>query len=224
MYSHRHGLAAAVILSAFHLHMEFSRQALNDIWDGLWYVVTVGALWYGWKTGHRGFWILAGLSLGIAQYFSFTRRTLIVLVPLFLLAATFIDRPGWRRNLGNLLPALAALTVVILPLAWYMHIHPEEYIGATNNVSIFGSWMINTIREQGLPERKILLSQFSSGFGAFFSVNLAGWYHPEAPILRALPAAFFIAGLVINFLRLRDTRSWILLPWLAAFGFVVSPQ
>jgi hypothetical protein len=222
MYGHRYGLAAALLLSALHLNMEFSRQALNIIWDGLWYLITLGALWYGWKSGRRAFWILAGLAFGIGQYFYFTDRTLIATVPLFLVAATVIDRSGWRRNLGNVLPSLASLAAVVLPLAWNIHIHPDQYLGHASSVSIIGDWMTNAVRETGLPVWRILLKQFSLGFGAFFSVNLSWWYRPGVPILRTLPAVFFISGLAILALRLRDTRTWILLLWLLAFGVTVS--
>jgi hypothetical protein len=222
MYSHRHALAAAVFLSALHLHMHFSRLALNNVWDGLWYLITLGSLWYGWHSGKRSYWILAGLAMGIGQYFYNSTRTLFVTVPLWLIVATVFDRAGWRRNLRNLLPALAALTSVLLPLAWYMVTHLDQYLGGIKANSILGPWMEIAVREQGLPAWRILLNQLGLGFGGFFSVNLSFWYRPEMPILRTLPAVFFLFGLAILCLRFRDPRSWVPLLWLAAYGMIVS--
>jgi hypothetical protein len=222
MYSHRHALAAAAILAALHLHMHFSRLGVMNVWDGLWYLITLGSLWYGWHTGKRAYWILAGLGLGFGQYFYATTRTLFIAVPLWLLAATVFDRGGWRRNLRNLLPALAPLAAVLLPLAWYVGTHMDQYLADVKTNSILGPWMEIAVRDMQLPVWRILLKQLGLGFGGFFSVNLSFWYRPDTPILRTLPAVFFVFGLAILVLRLRETRTWIPLLWLAAYGMIVS--
>jgi len=69
MFGPRTGLLAAVFLAFSHLHIQFSRLALNNIWDGLWYVLVLESLWHAWKTGRRTSYLLAGLVLGLAQYF-----------------------------------------------------------------------------------------------------------------------------------------------------------
>jgi 4-amino-4-deoxy-L-arabinose transferase-like glycosyltransferase len=222
MYGHRHALAAAVFLSALHLHMHFSRLGVMNIWDGLWYLIALGGLWYGWHSGKRAYWIIAALGLGIGQYFYATTRTLFVAVPLLLIVATVIDRSGWRRNARNLLPALAALAAVLLPLAWYVATHMDQYLADIKTNSILGPWMEVAMREQGLPAWRIILKQLGLGFGGYFSVNLSFWYRPDTPILRTLPAVFFLFGLVMLIPRLRETRTWVPLLWLAAYGMIVS--
>ncbi len=222
MYSHRHALAAAVILAALHLHMHFSRLGVMNVWDGLWYLIALGGLWYGWHSGKRAYWILAALAMGIGQYFYATTRTLFVAVPLWLLVAAVLDRGGLRRNLRNFLPALASLTAVLLPLAWYVVTHTEQYLADIHTNSIFGPWMEMAVRDSGLPAWRIVLKQLGLGFGGFFSVNLSFWYRPEVPILRTLPAVVFIFGLAILALRLKETRTWIPLLWIAAYGMIVS--
>jgi hypothetical protein len=222
MYSHRHGLAAAVFLSALHLHMHFSRMGVMNIWDGLWYLVALGGLWYGWHTGKRSYWILAGLALGFGQYFYATTRILFAVVPLWLLAATVFDRDGWRRNRRNLLPALVALIAVVLPLLWYAGNNFDRYLSDVRKNSIIGPWMEVTVQQTGLPAWRILLKQLGLGFGGFISVNLGWFYRPQVPILRTLPAVFFVFGLAILVLRLRRTRTWVPLLWLAAYGMAVS--
>jgi 4-amino-4-deoxy-L-arabinose transferase-like glycosyltransferase len=222
MYGHRHALAAALFLAGLHLHMHFSRLGVMNVWDGLWYLIALGALWYGWTSGKRGYWILAGLAMGIGQYFYATTRTLFVAVPLFLLVATVFDRGGWRRNLRNLLPAIVALVAVLLPLAWYVATHGDQYLADIKTNSILGPWMELAMKNQNLPAWRILLNQLSLGFGGFFSVNLSFWYRPEVPILRTLPSVFFIFGLAMLVLRLKDLRTWVALLWLAAYGMIVS--
>jgi 4-amino-4-deoxy-L-arabinose transferase-like glycosyltransferase len=222
MYSHRHALAAAVFLAALHLHMHFSRLGVMNVWDGLWYLITLGGLWYGWHSGKRAYWILAALAMGIGQYFYATTRTLFVAVPLWLLVAAVLDRDGLRRNLRNYLPALASLTAVLLPLAWYVATHMDQYLADIKTNSILGAWMEATMREQNLPAWRVLLNQLGLGFGGFFSGNLQFWYRPDVPILRSLPAVVFIFGLAILVLRLKETRTWVPLLWIAAYGMIVS--
>jgi 4-amino-4-deoxy-L-arabinose transferase-like glycosyltransferase len=222
MYSHRHGLAAAIFLCALHLHMHFSRLGVMNIWDGLWYLITLGALWYGWQSGKRAYWIVAGLAMGFGQYFYATTRTLFVAVPLFLVLATILDRAGWRRNLRNLIPALAALAATLLPLAHYVATHTDQYLADMKTNSIFGTWMEIATRESGLPAWRIVLKQLGLGFGGFVTVNLSFWYRPDTPVLRTLPAVFFLFGLLILLFRLKDLRTWIPLLWLAAYGMTVS--
>jgi hypothetical protein len=222
MYSHRHALAAALFLCGLHLHMHFSRLGVMNVWDGLWYLIALGGLWYGWKTGKRGWWIIAGLALGIGQYFYATTRALFVAVAAFLAVATVLDRGGWRRNLRNLLPALAGLVAVLLPLAWYVGTHLDQYLADIKTNSILGPWMELAVRDQNLPAWRILLNQLSLGFGGFFSVNLSFWYRPEVPILRTLPAVFFIFGLAMLVLQWKDLRTWVPVLWLLAYGMIVS--
>jgi 4-amino-4-deoxy-L-arabinose transferase-like glycosyltransferase len=222
MYGKWHALASAAFLAGLHLHMHFSRLGVMNIWDGLWYLLTLGGLWYGWHSGKRAFWILAGLSLGIGQYFYATTRTMFVAVPLWLIVASVIDRGGWRRNIRSLLPFLAALAAALLPLGHYIATHMDQYLADIRTNSILGPWMEMAVRDQGLPAWRILLKQLGLGFGGFFSVNLSFWYRPEAPILRSLPAVFFLFGLALLALRVRDTRTWVPLLWLAAYGMIVS--
>ncbi len=222
MYSHRHALAAAVFLAALHLHMHFSRLGVMNVWDGLWYLITLGGLWYGWHSGKRAYWILSALAMGIGQYFYATTRTLFVAVPIWLLVAAVLDRDGLRRNLRNYLPALASLGAVLLPLAWYVATHVDQYLADIKTNSILGTWMEATMREQNLPAWRVLLNQLGLGFGGFFSGNLQFWYRPDVPILRTLPAVVFIFGLAILVLRLKETRTWVPLLWIAAYGMIVS--
>jgi hypothetical protein len=145
-----------------------------------------------------------------------------VAVPLWLIVASVIDRGGWRRNIRSLLPFLAALAAALLPLGHYIATHMDQYLADIRTNSILGPWMEMAVRDQGLPAWRILLKQLGLGFGGFFSVNLSFWYRPEAPILRSLPAVFFLFGLALLALRVRDTRTWVPLLWLAAYGMIVS--
>jgi 4-amino-4-deoxy-L-arabinose transferase-like glycosyltransferase len=214
----RAAFLAALYLAAFHFHVNFSRIALNNVWDGLGYVIVLGALVHGWRTGRRASFALAGLVLGLLQYFYPSSRLLILLVAAWLVAAAILDRRRLRAALPNLgLMGLAA-TIPVIPLVMFYVRFPNEFLAPLSRFSVLGEWMKNELVITGDTVQAILLRQFSLGFQAFTATPLRHWYMPGTPILREVPAALFLAGLALMLLRLRDERIWLIGLWLAAFG------
>jgi hypothetical protein len=220
MFGARAGFFAALFLGAFHFHVHFSRIGLNNVWDGLWYTVVAGALWYGWEQERRNAFLLAGLALGLSQYFYPSGRTLVLLVLLWLALAGLFDRGRLRRNLAGLLWMAAAALVVVLPLAWYYLQHPDEYMAPLVRVSIFRGILEDEMHSSGQPAWMVLLRQAAGGFAAYTYTPLRAWYQPETPLLRPLPAGFFLLGVILLVLRARGTSAWLLGLWLIAFGLL----
>jgi hypothetical protein len=216
LFDKRTGAFAAIFLATLHFHIHFSRIALNNIWDGLWYVVAIGALWYGWEKENRPAFMLFGFGIGIAQYFYPSARTLFILFLAWLLLAAFFDRARLKRNAPHLLAAIFFSLVFILPLARYYLHHPDLYLAPLTRVSIFGKWMQNEITLTGLPAWRILLRQFGASFGAFTFTSLRAWYLPETPILRPLMASFFLAGLLLLPSRKKRKKFILLALWISA--------
>ena len=214
MFGHKTGLAAAILLAGLHFHLHFSRIGLNNIWDGLSYVIVLGALWHGWQAEERGSFLLAGVTLGLAQYFYPSSRSLFILVLVWVMMAGLMDLPRLRRNLPSL--ALMALVagVVLLPLALFFIRHPDEYMAPISRVTILGPWLKNEVTHTGLPAWRILFEQFKLGFGAYVQVPVRMWYLPGVPILRTIPAFFFLVGSALLLWRFRDPRTLMLGLWL----------
>ncbi len=59
MFGRRVAIWSAAWLLAFHHHLFFSRVAYNNIWDGFFLILIIGALWKGWKSDLRGYYLLA---------------------------------------------------------------------------------------------------------------------------------------------------------------------
>jgi hypothetical protein len=214
----RAAFLAALYLAAFHFHVNFSRIALNNVWDGLGFVIVLGALVHGWRTGRRASFVLSGLFLGLLQYFYPSSRLLVLLVAAWLVVATLLDRRRLRGALPNLgLMGLAAV-IPVIPLVMFYIRFPNEFLAPLSRFSVLGEWMKNELVITGDTVQAILVRQFSLGFQAFTATPLRHWYMPGTPILREVPAALFLAGLALMLLRLRDERIWIIGLWLAAFG------
>jgi hypothetical protein len=218
MFGNRAAIMAALFLGGLHFHNHFSRIALNNVWDGLWFVVVLGAYSHGWRTGRRASFILGGLVLGLAQYFYASSRMLLALVPLWLLIATLLDRSRLRPQIAHLALSVLAAAAAVFPLGVFYLRFPDQFIAPISRFSILGEWMQKEVVIAGQSVGQILLRQLSLGFQAYTATPLRHWYTPEVPILRDLPAALFLLGVTLMLLRLRDERVWFLGLWLLAFG------
>jgi dolichyl-phosphate-mannose--protein O-mannosyl transferase len=95
-FGKRQALLTAGFLAFSHFHINFSRIGLNNIWDGLAFVVVLGALWWGWKSERRAAFLLSGLTLGFSMYLYTSARGLLIVIPVWLIWGS----RGWRRRLG----------------------------------------------------------------------------------------------------------------------------
>jgi hypothetical protein len=221
MFGHSAGLLAGVFLAGFHFHVHWSRLGQMNIWAGLGYVVTLGALWHGWQTGRRSAFVVAGLGLGLSQYFYGVTRLLFVIIPLWLLVVGLLDWRRLKRALPDLLLMGVIALVCSLPLAWYYTLHIDQLTQPMNKTSIFGPWMDAMVRETGLGPGQIVLQQIDASLRTlvvtpFNDTAGAGFYPSRTPVLRPVEAALFLAGLGALLLRRRWSALLLIVLWLLA--------
>jgi 4-amino-4-deoxy-L-arabinose transferase-like glycosyltransferase len=215
-------LGASAYLAAFHLHLHFSRVGLNNVWDGLFFTVLSGALWRAWAVNQREAFVLAGLSLGLAQYFYATARAMFILVPVFLLAVGIKDRAALRQRLPGLVGLGVAALVVCLPLGVFYARHPDEFRAPFSRTTILGE-RLDAEAARTSPAY-VLAIQFKNAALGFTSTNLRSWYEPNHPMLLALPAVLFLAGLGLVLSNLKEQQNLWLVLWLlsAVLGGALS--
>ena len=218
MFGNLTGWMAAIFLIGFHFHNHFSRIGLNNIWDGLFFALVLGALWIGWQRERRAGYLLAGVGLGLAQYFYTTGRVLFMVIVVWLLVAGLFDRKRFQRAIPGLLLMLWAAFIVVLPLAWFYLKHPGEFLAPMNRVTIFGDWLKVTAEITHKFPFLIILDQLWQGMLGFVEIPLRAWYTPDVPMLRTIPGVIFLLGLVLLLLRIKDNRSQLLLIWLVWIG------
>jgi len=217
MFGKRAAWFTAVFLAAFHFHIHFSRIGLNNIWDGLWYIVTIGALWYGWENDRRNAFLLAGLSLGISQYFYSSSRTILVLILGWVILAAILDRSRVKRTWVNLVIMFFLTGVIALPLIWFYIVHPNTFLEPLNRVALTSAWLRQEVINTGAPAWKIVVNQVGLALGSFTYEPLRAWYTPDVPLLRPFAATLFFIGIILLFFR---RQKWHIIPlmlWLFAF-------
>lgn len=210
------GIFAAIFLMVFHYHNHFSRIGLNNIWDGLWFTVVLGLLWFGWKKGDRLSFLLCGLSLGLAQYFYVSSRVLLLLVPVIILILAVVDRKNARDRLGDIFLMVLVCLAVILPMMLFFIQYPMEYNAPFQRVTIFNNnWMTLRMQQTGQSPLWIILDQILLSLKGLYSLPLRGpWYEPTTPLLRPISAFLFFLGLFWLLLKWRVDRTYILFLWI----------
>ncbi len=120
LFSARVGLLAAFALAVFPPHIHFSRLGLNNIADPLFGVLALAFLSQALRAGRWRDYALAGVMLGLTQYFYEGGR---LLYPVLALMWGLIAAWRWRARLAGLLlmsglAILVALPVYYTLLAW----------------------------------------------------------------------------------------------------------
>jgi 4-amino-4-deoxy-L-arabinose transferase-like glycosyltransferase len=212
MFGERVGILASATLTALHFHIHFSRLGLNNIWDGLGFTVTIGALWYGWEKNKRLAYLLAGLALGFSQYFYVSSRGLLGIVVVCIALAFLFQRKRFYQSAPGIIIMSAVALAVLFPLFRYYISEPNHFVAPFERVSTMNSnfdTSVNTIWEQ------IVI-----GLQAYTYVPSRNWYKPEAPILRPIFSTFFYIGSIFLLLNKKDSRFILLAFWLLLFGFI----
>ena len=217
LYSHRAGLFAAIFLVGLHFHVHFSRIGLNNIWDGFWFTVILGLVWWAWKHERREGFLFAGLALGISQYDYVSVRLLFGLIPAWLLIAGLADRARFRRNRAAIILMFLIAIVVFLPLAANYARHFDQFMAPMQRVSLLGPWLENEKVITGQPAWRILAHQLWLSLQAFTNTNLRHWYTPEIPMLRSFAAGFFLLGIALIGIEWKKPQHWLVLMWLGVF-------
>jgi 4-amino-4-deoxy-L-arabinose transferase-like glycosyltransferase len=212
MFGHRAGLFASLILASIHLHIHFSRLGLNNIWDGLWFTLTIAMLWHGWKTQTRWAYLLAGFGLGFSQYFYASSKALIGVVVLAGVLALIVRRERFRKELSNICAMLLVAWAIFIPLGWYYANEPKALLAPFARAS-----MLHEIGSSGLSFWKFLSQQLPSSLGAYIHTQFtlsSYWYPSETPLLLPIAAMFFLIGLFYLSFHHPDSRSALLVLWL----------
>ncbi len=218
-------LAAAYLLAS-HYHIHFSRIGLNNIYDGLFATVGMAGLWHGWKTGRRVSFVIAGIALGIGQYFYVAVRVVPVLFLIWAAAAFLTRRMQFRQRLPDLALSAFIALVIFLPLGLFFWQHPQEFSAPINRVTIFDGWLENEIALTGLPASQIIRQQMGKAALGFTQLPLRLLYDPGVPLLLSSAGALFLVGVFVALWQISLRSLFILLPLLSVVllsGFSQDP-
>lgn len=189
LQSRRTALLAAILVAASHFHIHWSRIGLNNIWDTVWVPLILAAYAWGWRKNWSSGAVLAGLALGLSQYFYAGSRVVLFLLP-------FLMYSLWRKERNN--PRLVEFTaktygmaaVVAAPLAIFGIRFPEEFGRRLITGLLWGS----NLPPQEIPSVGARLIDTLISFTAL--PENSGFYRPGVPLVFGLAVPLFIAGVL----------------------------
>jgi len=216
MFDRRIGLVAAIFMAAYPLHVHFSRTGINQVGDPLFTALTFGFLTRTLRDGDRMEAALAGLSLGLSQYFYSAAR----IVPFLIVGYVgFFALRHWRNlweRAGALLITLIVAGVVVFPnlYAVYRDVRP-----ISPRLHEVGIWETGNVQAAAQEHRltEYWTTQVNRSFMAYVQIpDESGFYGPYNPILGWYAGVPFLIGLIIILCCWRDPRYVILGIWVAA--------
>ncbi|WP_420629101.1 ArnT family glycosyltransferase [Candidatus Leptofilum sp.] len=226
MFGRGTAVPAALLMMGSHYHIHMSRIGLNNIWDSLFVALVLAGVWLGWRTGRRLPWLLAGVALGLGQYFYVSVRVLPLLLLIWLAGLWWRRRVQWQQQLVNMLLCAGTAVVTVLPLGIYFATHWAEFQAPLNRVTIMGERMTNMAAAAGVSEGVIVLRQMGQAALGFTHEPLQLLYAPGVPLLLPMAASLFLLGFIWGVLRLDGRFGLLLLPILSVIflsGFSQDP-
>ncbi len=214
IFNHRTALLAALFLAFLHYHIQFSRLSINNIWDGLFYVLVLGFLWSAWREEKRAYYVLAGLALGFSQFFYASSRVLVAAVLFYLGGLIIRDWPRFKRSLPDLIIMALVALVIFLPLGLFYLRHPDEFMAPMNRVSLSPEWFANTTQSTGMTRLGLMWEQLKLNLQVYTDISFRTWYDSKTPMLLTIPAVFFFLGIILLFVRKHYAQAWLLGSWL----------
>jgi hypothetical protein len=217
----RTAILASTIMTFYHFHIHWSRLALSNVWSTLWVPLVLAAFAWGWKTKWSGGAVLAGLALGLSQYFH-PGSVLAVLLLMALVFHCWHEDPD-RRRLGVQMGKLTACAVcTAAPLGLFTLASPEAFFSRMGASIGWNAEAVRQVTGSAGNWWGYFWHQASRSFGAYFVFpDVSGFYDPGVPFLFGVSALAFLVG---AFLALRS-RNWLPLAWVAvpavAGGFLM---
>lgn len=196
LFNRATAVLAAIFLAALHFHIHFSRIGLNNIWDGLFAVITLAAFTHGWATGRRTSYIIGGLALGFGQYFYVTFRIFPLLILVWAGLTFLFNRQKFFRRLPGLLISALVVFVVVLPLLYFFARHPNEFYAPLQRVTIFNGWLEQQIFLENRSALAVIWGQITKAALGFTSEPLRLLYNPGSPLLLTTASGLFLLGLI----------------------------
>lgn len=225
LFGHKTGLLAAGLLAVFPPHIHFSRLALNNIADPLIAAALLAALVAALRGGGRAHYALAGVLLGLSQYFYEGGRLLVP--PLLLLWLLALWAGGWRGlprpSRRGLLLMFTGAALVAMPYYMTLSLYGATItprLGLAGMETTF--WTDLLAGPDGLAQLAVYFRErLNPALLHFIHApdGSAFYYGGETALLLPALLPFFLLGLAAALWRWRGGGSLLLIwPLLTALG------
>jgi 4-amino-4-deoxy-L-arabinose transferase-like glycosyltransferase len=218
LFNRKTALVAALILATFPPHLQFSRIILGQIVDGTFGAFAIAFLARGFKYNQRADWVLAGITLGLTQYFSEAGRLFFPpLIALWLIYMAIVNFKTMRRFINGIGVFLMAALLAAMPTYYALFAQNSGFTKRLNISGVGIDYWIQLWKDSGFTA---VLDRFESPFLAFVHYPDIGLFYGgyHAMVLEyAVP--FFLIGIFIAIWYWRKPQV-IIGVWIMATGSV----
>lgn len=215
-FERRMALVAAFGLAISFQHIYLSRLGLRAVLVPLCLVLLILFFRRALETGRAREWMLTGLLLGLSLYTylaAFFFPLLLVVLGLHLAA---FRRTRFRISARSILILIAALGIVLIPLALFTLTNPDATFSRAGSVSLLQNPMYEQVGLIGIVGLKLL------GEAKMFGIEWMGQYNPLAqPLLDPFWFILMIVGVLVALRHFaRVEYAWAIL----ALGVMLLPD
>ena len=226
LFDRRVAVISAAYLAVYHYAVHYSRLGLNNVLDPLLAVLTFYFLSVGLRSRRATWFALAGVSLGLEQYFYMGSRAVPLVVVAFVAWLAWRERGFWLAYRWPLLVLVGAFLVTGWPLFVFFARHPNDFMARVMQLGIVQSgWLAREAERLQRSQASLLWQQFAKTALAFhFYPDPAPFYRPGQPLLDFVSAVPFTFGLAYSMARFRERHHALLVLWFGAvlvFGGVL---
>ena len=225
LFDRKVALVGAVLVTVWHVHLHYSRIALNNAGDPLVMASSLFLVYRAFKTQQLFYYAATGAAAGLGFYLFAGSRIVPLLVAAFMAFAILRNghllKPALlKKDAAGIAIMVAAYTVVVLPLALFFVGDPGKFNERLSLVSIFEEGRLDSVRAvTDYGTAGALWDQVARAFGGFVHyTDLSPTYAVPVPYLDAVTSVFLIAGVVYALFHILEERYFLLL---SAFAVVV---
>lgn len=202
IFGRRVGLAAAIFLTGFHIHLHFSRLALNNIVDPLWATLAFSLLLRGFETGRLSDFGLSGLALGMAQYGYAAARLLPVIMAAFLVIVLILRPRLFRHRLLHLFVLVLGVVIITWPSDWFYISQAYPLTTRLSATGLFETGRFDVMRAT-MSVGEIAFEQIKWAWLALIhTYDRSGFYGAITPVMGQFAGGLFLLGAAYSLLRL----------------------
>lgn len=212
----RVGWAAAIFMATFPVHVQFSRTGMDMTGDPFFAALAVGLLARSLRRGNRMDAALAGLTGGLAQYFYFAGRLVLLVLGIYAIASLIHAPRRAGRQIGVLLVAGVVLAAVVFPYSYAAY--RDTTRPSSPRLDAVGVWQTGAAADAAAEgrARAFWTAQLHGGLMAYLQVpDKSAIYGPYGALLGWFAGVPFLLGVAVSARRWRDPAHLILLAWVA---------
>jgi 4-amino-4-deoxy-L-arabinose transferase-like glycosyltransferase len=220
LFDLRLAATTAVLLTAYHFHVHYSRLGSIQIADVLFVSLALWFLYRGYDQRSYRDWALCGITAGIAQYFYAGARLIVLLViaVVLFLALRDILQYGWkvlRERYREAVVLFGAMLIAMAPVIQFAIRFPNNYNARLNVVGIFqNGWVEQEMARRGVGVEVLLIEQAQRSFLAFHAYpDRTFWYGAPDPLLDAFSGVLFGIGLIYGLFHAFERRMFPIVAW-----------